>query len=155
MLFKSETKEYGAFDLRINIYKSKWQYYLFYIVRMALSHLRKAQDTKKGYQSILYSQESNIVFGYSCRNFYLIEVFQLNIERIYKEREIIRAKTVHTIFHELRNRYQNNSELSLDDKELDSRISADNFFNYNHEIISRILNFKYKIKFQDGKPSLS
>jgi hypothetical protein len=121
---------------------------------MPLAYLRKTDNIKKIYSSIIDRKKNPINLGYECSAFNLIEIFAFNILRLYNNEDFIKASIVHTLFHELRHRYQYNCTLNLTEEESDANTFADNFYNINSESLKQILKLSANIKFINGSPKI-
>lgn len=130
---------------RIIIYKYRWQFMPFYLLRMICYTISKNYAMRDKFKPIINKDiNKDVTYGcyYDFGNF--IEIFEFNIKNLstkykYDEVEIL---MIQTLIHELRHREQRLSKLNIKEgieEELDADNYAIEFCNNNKEKISQIL----------------
>ena len=155
-LLEKESDYYRVQDRRITIYRSKWQFYFFYMIRLALARIVKDKESVKKLKTVIHWENQTTVLAYSIDSFNLIDVFEFNIRACNKRnKKNLKTIILHTLFHEFRHRYQHFSLTSHRDDEKDANQFADNFFNEHSAEICKILKLSHGVTFDKGMPVIN
>lgn len=153
-LLEKEGDYYHVQDRRITIYRYKWQFYFFYMIRLSLARISKDQESIKKLKTVMHWENEQTILAYSIDSFNLIDIFEFNIKACNKRnKKNLKAILLHTLFHEFRHRYQYYTLSVMKDYEDDANKFADIFFNkYNNEI-KEILKLPHNVIFDRGVPT--
>lgn len=155
-LLEREDDFYHVQDRRITIYRTKWQFYFFYLIRLALARILRDRESVRKLKTVMHWENEKTILAYSIDSFNLIDIFEFNIKACNKRnKKKLKVILLHTLFHEFRHRYQYHSSISLKDDEKDANQFADDFFNKYSTEISKILNLSYNTIFEKGIPVIN
>ena len=152
-LLEKEGDYYHVQDRRITIYRYKWQFYFFYMIRLALARICKDHESIKKLKTVMHWQDKQTILAYSIDSFNLIDIFEFNIKACNKRnKKNLKVILLNTLFHEFRHRYQYYTLSVFKDYEEDADKFADYFFNKYSKEIKEILNLPRNVIFEKGIP---
>lgn len=131
---------------RIIIYKYKWQFIPFYLLRILGCNLAKNYKVKNEFEKIMGKTEGKNTFACYNEAWDLVEVFEFNIKRLYNnyEHEAVKILMISILTHELRHREQFLNKLDIKQQymETDADEYAIKFCNDKKNEISEILDLE-------------
>jgi len=155
-LLEREGDFYHIQDRRITIYRTKWQFYFFYLIRLALARILRDYESVKKLKIVMHWENEKTILAYSIDSFNLIDIFEFNIKACNKRnKKNHKVILLHTLFHEFRHRYQYHTLSALKDYEEDANNFADIFFNKYSTEIREILKLPYNVTFEKGIPIIN
>lgn len=154
-LLERENKDYKGQVSRIIIYRHKYQYLFFYLIRLFLAHIYKQEKLINKYRKVMKRDlQGALACGGYFDKFDLIEIYEFNMKRIRKNADIdiLKVHLVNAIAHEFRHRIQYDNQVNVVNEEVDAEEFAIEFCNKNKQKIKEKLNLVHTITFENIYP---
>lgn len=151
-LLESQNESYRGQGRRIIVYRYRWQFLPFYLIRLFLAYKNKQEELKNRYKKIMKkdSRGALVCAGY-IDVFNIIEIYEFNFKKISKNEgiDILKVQLINAVAHEFRHRIQYINQISVAEEERDAEEFAIQFCNKNKQKLKEILNLKHEITFKD------
>lgn len=151
-LLESENESYRGQERRIIVYRYRWQFLPFYLIRLFLAYKNKQEELKNRYKNIMEkdSRGALLCAGY-IDVFNIIEIYEFNFKKVSNNEgiDIFKIQLINAVAHEFRHRIQYINQISVADEERDAEEFAIQFCNKNKQKLKEILNLTHAITFKE------